>query len=217
MMMSQWKTILVEGVGSSFVVTLFWLSLIVLIGSVLLTILVGSIIEKSINAFTKSNLKFSKTSINIPLSMIFLGVFLSGFSATISELNMSMHLLFGVAKGILYSGLVIFAWKMSSVLSDVFTQKTQRSSTTFDDLLVPLINRTLKVSIGIFGFIGFSELFQLPLSSVLAGLGIGGIAIAMAAKDTIANIFGSLTVVVDRPFGIGDWVKINDVEGVVED
>jgi MscS family membrane protein len=202
-------------VSTSLMGTLFWVTTVALFVSLLLSILVGSIIGKSINAITKSNINFSKKALNVPLSMIFFGGFLSAFNAAISDLNMTLIL--GVSKGLVYAGLVVFAWKMSSVLSDVLIQQTQRSSTTFDDLLVPLINRTLKISIGVFGFIGFSELFQLPLSSVLAGLGIGGIAIAMAAKDTIANIFGSLTVVIDRPFGIGDWVKINDVEGVVED
>jgi MscS family membrane protein len=69
----------------------------------------------------------------------------------------------------------------------------------------------------IFVIVSIAEIFNLPLSSLLAGLGIGGIAIAMAAKDTIANIFGSLTVLVDRPFHIGDWVVIDDTEGTVED
>ena len=55
------------------------------------------------------------------------------------------------------------------------------------------------------------------VASVLAGLGIGGLAVALAAKDTIANFFGSIMIFVDRPFSIGDWVKIEDVEGKVEE
>ena len=61
-----------------------------------------------------------------------------------------------------------------------------------------------------------ADLFGLPLNSIVTGLGIGGIAIAMAAKDTIANIFGFVTIVTDRPFSIGDWVKIQNNEGTVE-
>jgi len=55
------------------------------------------------------------------------------------------------------------------------------------------------------------------ISGLLASLGIGGIAIAMAAKDTIANVFGSIMILVDRPFAIGDWVKTSEFEGVVEE
>ena len=53
-------------------------------------------------------------------------------------------------------------------------------------------------------------------SAVMGALGIGGVALAFAAKDTISNFFGSMTVLADRPFGIGDWVVVGDVEGTVE-
>ena len=55
------------------------------------------------------------------------------------------------------------------------------------------------------------------VSSLLAGLGLGGLAFALAAKDSLANMFGSVTIFTDRPFQIGDWVKTPAVEGVVED
>ena len=53
--------------------------------------------------------------------------------------------------------------------------------------------------------------------SVVAGLGLGGLAFALAAKDTAANLFGSLMILWDRPFRIGDWIKFAEVEGTVED
>lgn len=56
------------------------------------------------------------------------------------------------------------------------------------------------------------------VTGIVAGLGIGGLVIALAAKDSVENLFGSLTILFDMPFGIGDWVKIgNDVNGVVEE
>ena len=53
--------------------------------------------------------------------------------------------------------------------------------------------------------------------SLLAGLGLGGLAFALAAKDTAANLFGSIMILTDRPFKIGDWVKMDGVEGTVEE
>ncbi|RAP29813.1 mechanosensitive ion channel family protein, partial [Candidatus Marinamargulisbacteria bacterium SCGC AG-414-C22] len=91
----------------------------------------------------------------------------------------------------------------------------QKTANKFDDILVPLISRVLKLIVLVIGILSLAEILGLPLASLVAGLGIGGLAIAMAAKDTIANIFGSVTVVADRPFNIGDWVKINNVEGSV--
>jgi len=55
------------------------------------------------------------------------------------------------------------------------------------------------------------------ISGLLASLGIGGLAVALAAKDTLSNIFGSIMILLDRPFRVGDWVKTGDLEGTVEE
>lgn len=57
----------------------------------------------------------------------------------------------------------------------------------------------------------------LPAYSVVTGLGIGGLAFALAARDTLANLFGSLMIMFDRPYRIGDWIKLGGEEGTVED
>ena len=53
--------------------------------------------------------------------------------------------------------------------------------------------------------------------SLVAGLGIGGLAFALAAKDTAANLFGSIMILLDKPFQVGDWVKVSESEGTVEE
>ena len=106
-------------------------------------------------------------------------------------------------------------WKISDLVEFLIHFKASKTVTKFDDLLAPLVCRTLKTVFVIIGLLSISEILKLPLASLLAGLGIGGIAIAMAAKDTIANIFGSVTVLVDRPFNIGDWIKVDGIEGTV--
>jgi len=61
------------------------------------------------------------------------------------------------------------------------------------------------------------QLLGYNVSSLLAGLGIGGLAVALALQDTLSNFFGSVFIFLDRPFMVGDWVKIGDIEGIVED
>ncbi|MCX7916233.1 MAG: mechanosensitive ion channel family protein, partial [Verrucomicrobiae bacterium] len=56
----------------------------------------------------------------------------------------------------------------------------------------------------------------LPITSVVAGLGIGGIAVALAAQNTLANVFGTITILADRPFRVGDRVQIDKFDGTVE-
>jgi len=83
--------------------------------------------------------------------------------------------------------------------------------------LLPLIRRTLAFFFGVFGILLIAESLGVEVKAFLAGLGIGGLAFALAAQDTIANLFGSLVVVMDHPFHIGDTVRIGSNEGTVED
>ncbi len=121
-----------------------------------------------------------------------------------------------VAKSITAAGAVWALYRLVDVLGQYLGTKAARTQTKFDDLLVPLLTRSLKIFIGAFGLVFMAETLNLPLTSLLAGLGLGGLAFALAAKDTVENIFGSLTVLLDRPFQIGDWVTIGDVDGNVE-
>jgi MscS family membrane protein len=82
---------------------------------------------------------------------------------------------------------------------------------------MPLIKKTLLVFAVVFGVLVIAQNQGLPVQSFLAGLGIGGLAFALAAQDTIANLFGSFVVVVDQPFKVGDVVRIGSNEGTVED
>jgi MscS family membrane protein len=55
-----------------------------------------------------------------------------------------------------------------------------------------------------------------PVTTVIAGLGIGGVALALAAQKTVENLFGSVSILADQPFGVGDTIKVDGVEGTVE-
>jgi len=74
-----------------------------------------------------------------------------------------------------------------------------------------------KISIIILAILAVLQDWGINVSAVLASLGLGGLAFALAAKDTVANLFGGLTVLLDKSMKIGDWIKIGDVEGIVED
>lgn len=77
--------------------------------------------------------------------------------------------------------------------------------------------KTLKVVIFIIGFLMILQSWGVNITAFIASLGLGGLAFALAAKDTAANLFGSLVILADRPFNVGDWVEINGKEGVVEE
>ena len=81
---------------------------------------------------------------------------------------------------------------------------------------MPVIRKGLKLTVGVVSFVWVVQLLGYSVSSLLAGLGIGGLAVALALQDTLSNFFGSIFIFLDRPFSVGDWIKIGDVEGTVE-
>ncbi|MEN0019781.1 MAG: mechanosensitive ion channel family protein [Planctomycetota bacterium] len=107
-------------------------------------------------------------------------------------------------------------WRLTDLVSEFLVRQAQRTKGRLDDLLLPLLRKTTKVFIVVGAGLYVAESLDLPVLPLLSGLGIGGLAFAFAAKDTIENFFGSIAVIADRPFEVGDWVQINDVEGTVE-
>jgi MscS family membrane protein len=109
------------------------------------------------------------------------------------------------------------AYNFTEILSIYLERITKKTETTLDDQLVPLVNKALKVFIVIFGLLMTVQNLGFNVMSLMAGLGLGGLAFALAAKDTAANLFGSIMIIIDRPFRVGDWIVTNDVEGTVEE
>jgi len=83
--------------------------------------------------------------------------------------------------------------------------------------LASFVIKILKVIVISIGIIALLQDWGINVTGFVASLGLGGLAFALAAKDTAANIFGGIAILTDNIFKIGEWVKINDVEGIVED
>ena len=113
--------------------------------------------------------------------------------------------------------LVWLAYKLTGVLTQYLTELADKTESTLDDQLVPLLNKTLKIFVVLFGTLIAAQSVGINVMSLLAGLGIGGLAFALAAKDTVANFFGSLMILFDKPFQVGDWIITGGQEGTVEE
>ena len=111
----------------------------------------------------------------------------------------------------------LMAYRLTDVGSAMFAGRAAATDSRFDDLLVPLIRKSLKVLIVAIGLVTVAGTVGIEVAGLLAGLGLGGLAFALAAQDTVSNLFGSITVLLDRPFQVGDWVVVGDVEGTVEE
>jgi MscS family membrane protein len=107
-------------------------------------------------------------------------------------------------------------YRLVDVLCDYLLHAAQRTDTKIDDVLVPLVRKSLKVFVSAFGVVFIADNLEINITALMAGVGLGGLAFALAARDTVENFFGSITVIIDRPFNIGDWVVIDGTEGTVE-
>ncbi|MES9944837.1 MAG: mechanosensitive ion channel domain-containing protein [Candidatus Thiodiazotropha sp.] len=194
----------------------------------LLTILAGVVIDKLITLFLKTSVRrwrngtrhneFKEISEDIlrPLGLMAMAIVWWG-SLNLMGLpeNVMLVLLLAVKFLASISG-VWAAYRLVDLVSAYLHKQAELSDNKLDDALVPLIPRTLKVFITVIGFVFIADNLNVDISSLLAGLGLGGLAFALAAKDMVQNLFGSVTVLMDRTFSVGDWIIVDDVEGSVE-
>ncbi|MBU1909239.1 MAG: mechanosensitive ion channel family protein [Verrucomicrobia bacterium] len=95
---------------------------------------------------------------------------------------------------------------------------TGHKATKMDNMLVPLVRKSLRVTVVILTLLQIATLLSdKPVTSLLAGLGVGGLAVALAAQDTVKNFFGSLVIFADKPFEMGDRIVVDGFDGPVEE
>lgn len=113
---------------------------------------------------------------------------------------------------------VVFAYRLLDVLEYELTKFAKREDTKLDLNFVKLIRVIAHVLVVLFGGVYILQAITgKPLNALLAGLGIGGLAVALAAQDTLKNFFGSIMIMLDKPFLVGDRVVVDGVDGPVED
>ena len=114
--------------------------------------------------------------------------------------------------------IVWFLYSMVQLLDARLKRWALSTPSDIDEILVPLIGKSLRVFIVIVGgMVVVKNLTGIEIGPLLASLGIGGLAVALAAKDSIANFFGTLTILFDKPFQVGDRIVIDNYDGTVEE
>ena len=124
---------------------------------------------------------------------------------------------FTVIIQVLFSvALIQAAYRSVDVFTEYLFKFTKKTEPSLDDQLIPLIKKAVRFFVLVFGILMAIQNLGFNVMSILAGLGLGGLAFALAAKDTCANLFGSFMIFFDQPFKVGDWAVIGSQEGVVE-
>lgn len=143
---------------------------------------------------------------------IWLGLTTLNFSAEIqSVVDNVLYLLITMAA----------AWVLvrfvDALVHEYLTPKAEASDTDLDDQLLPILRKGIKVSIWFLALMMAASNAGYDIMTILAGLGIGGLALALAAQDTVKNLFGGVTIFTDKPFKLNDRVKISGFDGSIRE
>lgn len=108
-------------------------------------------------------------------------------------------------------------YRIVDKFSNIFSFFSSKFGKELNEDIQHFMTKTLSVLIMVLGIMAILQEWGINVSAFVASLGLGGLAFALAAKDTVANLFGSLVIFSDRPFKVGDWIETPVVEGTIEE
>jgi len=162
---------------------------------------------------------FSSVGKSFPLFGIWGGIRLGLLFVNLGETGgLAESLVLALLEILLVVSVAMLAYYLVDVPSAWLSRQTQKTESKFDDMLVPIVRKSLRVTVVLFALVSIAQsLSDKPISAMIAGLGIGGLAFALAAQDTIKNLFGSLVIFTDKPFELGDRISYDGHDGSVEE
>ena len=114
--------------------------------------------------------------------------------------------------------IIAILFKLTNIfISKLKTKANKNDSTTLSNQLIPILDKLIKFLILFFVIASFLQTNGYSITSLIAGFGITGVAIGFAAQQTVADFFGTLAIIADKMYKIGDYVNISGIEGTVED
>jgi MscS family membrane protein len=194
-------------------------SILFVIGAYLIRKLASWIGKKYVGPFTKrTHHRLDDIIYNSVESPLLFAIMLIGFWIAIHRLNYPDTLAKAVESA--YKMLVVLniTWLFAKLICNLLEQYWARNTDGIQPhRMYPIVNRTLLATVWIIGFVIALNNVGVNIGALLGTLGIGGIAFALAAQDTVKNIFGAFTILTDKPFNIGDTVRIDSFEGTIVD
>ncbi|MDQ0338415.1 MscS family membrane protein [Caldalkalibacillus uzonensis] len=115
---------------------------------------------------------------------------------------------------------ILIAWgfyNLSGTSSALLNKIGEKLNFELDQILIPFLSKVLRVLVVALTVVVILDQWGYQVGGFIAGLGLGGLAFSLAAKDTLSNIFGGIVIITEKPFSLGDWIQTPSVEGVVED
>ncbi|PWL27699.1 MAG: mechanosensitive ion channel family protein [Fluviicola sp. XM-24bin1] len=200
-----------------------WLaSIAILLGS----LIVGKLLYKITGGIVKKMASKTKTSLDDILvdkleEPVVYGIVILGFYWGFNRLHFTNSVDNFFAATFMIIFILNVTWLVARVLDSIVEEYlvpiVEKSESDFDDQLLPIVRKTVTAIIWIMGILIALSNSGFNIGAMIAGLGIGGLALALAAQDTVKNIFGGVMVFLDKPFKINDRIKVNGMDGFVEE
>jgi len=197
-------------------------SLLIVLGFVIFAKIIFWIFKKIVRKATaKTQTKLDDLLIDMIEEPVVVFVVLMGLLLAFQQLVFPDWLDDWLTKAMHVAITVNFTWLVArtidTIIKEYLAPMVAASDNQLDDQILPLARKGIRSIIWALGILLALNNAGYNVGALLAGLGIGGIALAMAAKDTVANMFGGLTIFVDKPFKIKDRIKIGGFDGIVEE
>jgi MscS family membrane protein len=196
----------------------------------LLIILGAFVVGKTLYWFTtnvvrrftsKTETKLDDIIIDMIEEPIVFAVTVAGIWYGLSRLMLPQGVTAAMGQGVQILVTLSITWLIARLLDAMYTEYLKpladKTETDLDDQLLPILSKGTRIIVWSLGIIVALNNAGYNVGAVLAGLGIGGLALAMAAKDTVSNFFGGVTIFTDQPFTINERIKIEGFDGVIEE
>ena len=202
-----------------------WGEVFVLLGWVLGGLVLGKGIQVFLSTFSNSKRFEGKDVVQVtfkafarPVPFLFFTIGLR-YGLNSLELSEGVEHMVSDSFSVLFTvAVTYFIYSLVDVVDYGITHITGKTQTKMDDMMAPMVRKSLRITIVVLALVQVAQILSdKPITSILAGLGVGGLAVALAAQDTIKNFFGSLVIFADKPFELADRVVVNGHDGTVEE
>jgi MscS family membrane protein len=190
------------------------ISLLVIVVAVIVNKLIGLLNKKVLRKIAAiSRSRFNDIVLDSLEKPVMFGVILVAAWVAAVRLNMDIKVLDAIGKSYQVLVTINITWFISTFVSSLITEYGGKINVR----MLPMVKRTVLVIVWAIGIVTALNNVGVAITSILGVLGVGGVSVALAAQDTIKNIFGGITIYTDGPFRIGDIIQFDSFEGTVQD
>jgi MscS family membrane protein len=202
-----------------------WGEILILLGWVVGTMLAGKLLQIILGNVGKSKrfeqkqwMQVAFKAVGRPIPFLFVTIGLR-YGLNALEFGESVDAIIADTFGVLFTvAVTFFIYSLVDVVDHAITHFTDKTQTKMDDMMAPMVRKSLRVVIVVLALVQIAQILSdKPITTIITGLGVGGLAVALAAQETIKNFFGSLVIFADKPFELGERIIVGGHDGAIEE